>query len=225
MSRQEREEGHSQASQGGCGAERELVDEDRVRGERRDDAAKPLGDGLRLPQEVVPASLRLVPQSRDHSLARRSQERVDLRVCARGPYAGVAAGSCVCQATVEFMYSCDMTSARAQLRIGELSRRVGVSSVLLRAWERRYALMKPARSAGGFRLYPDADAARIRRMQTCLQQGLSAAEAARAVIEEPTPEIVETTNLADSAAEFQRALERYDEQARQTPLSTARSRT
>ena len=106
-----------------------------------------------------------------------------------------------------------MTSARAELRIGELSRRVGVSPVLLRAWERRYGLMTPARSVGGFRLYSDADAARVRRMQAYLQQGLSAAEAARAAIEEPAPEIVETTSLADSAAELQRALERYDEQA------------
>ena len=31
------------------------------------------------------------------------------------------------------------------LRIGELSRRVGVSPELLRAWERRYGLLHPAR--------------------------------------------------------------------------------
>ena len=36
------------------------------------------------------------------------------------------------------------------LRIGELSRRTGVSPELLRAWERRYDLLKPTRSAGGF---------------------------------------------------------------------------
>jgi len=85
--------------------------------------------------------------------------------------------------------------------------------MLLRAWERRYGLMQPTRSAGGFRLYSDADAACVRRMQMHLQQGLSAAEAARAAIEKTlAPEIIETTNLADSAAELQRALERYDEQ-------------
>ena len=34
-----------------------------------------------------------------------------------------------------------------RLRIGELSKRSGVSPELLRAWERRYGLLKPARIA------------------------------------------------------------------------------
>ena len=38
-------------------------------------------------------------------------------------------------------------------RIGELSRRTGVSADLLRAWERRYGLLRPVRSPGGLRLY------------------------------------------------------------------------
>ena len=48
----------------------------------------------------------------------------------------------------------------AHLRIGVLSGRVGVSPGLLRAWERRYGLLQPSRSAGGFRLYSGADEAR-----------------------------------------------------------------
>lgn len=116
---------------------------------------------------------------------------------------------------VAYLYNEVVTSTPAQLRIGELSRRLGVRPELLRARERRYELMKPMRSAGDYRLYSDADVARVQRMQKRLQQGLSAAEAAHAAIEETPvpPEIVETTNLADSAAELQRALERYDEQA------------
>jgi len=70
------------------------------------------------------------------------------------------------------------------LRIGELSRRVGVSEYVLRAWERRYGLLKPARSEGGYRLYSEADAQRIRHMQTYLAGGLAAAQAARAAIDE-----------------------------------------
>ena len=68
------------------------------------------------------------------------------------------------------------------LRIGELSRRAGVSDHVLRAWESRYGLLQPVRSAGGFRLYSEADALRVRRMQAHLARGLSAAEAARAVL-------------------------------------------
>ena len=75
-------------------------------------------------------------------------------------------------------------SARPTLRIGELSRRVGVSDHALRAWETRYGLLRPSRSSGGYRLYSEADADRIRRMQAHLSAGLSAAEAAQAVLAE-----------------------------------------
>jgi DNA-binding transcriptional MerR regulator len=43
----------------------------------------------------------------------------------------------------------------------------------LRAWEGRYGLLRPVRSAGGFRLYSEADALRVRRMQAHLARGLS----------------------------------------------------
>ena len=68
-----------------------------------------------------------------------------------------------------------------RLRIGELSRRVGVSRDLLRAWERRYGLLRPVRSDNGFRLYSEVDEWRVHLMQEKLWSGLSAAEAARAV--------------------------------------------
>jgi MerR family transcriptional regulator, light-induced transcriptional regulator len=73
---------------------------------------------------------------------------------------------------------------RPLLRIGELSRRLGVTDHVLRAWESRYGLLQPVRSAGGFRLYSAADEWRIRQMQANLAEGLSAAEAARAVLRE-----------------------------------------
>jgi len=72
------------------------------------------------------------------------------------------------------------------LRIGELSRRVGVSPELLRAWERRYGLLSPSRTSGGFRLYGEEDERRIRRMLEHLKEGVSAAEAARLARAEQT---------------------------------------
>ena len=72
-----------------------------------------------------------------------------------------------------------MSTVESYLRIGELSRRTGVSVELLRAWEKRYGLLEPARSGGGFRLYSDADVERIQAMQRHLGEGLAAAEAAR----------------------------------------------
>lgn len=64
------------------------------------------------------------------------------------------------------------------LRIGEISRRSGVAPDLLRAWERRYGLVRPTRSPGGFRLYSDDDLERVRAMRSHLAQGLAASEAA-----------------------------------------------
>jgi DNA-binding transcriptional MerR regulator len=69
----------------------------------------------------------------------------------------------------------------AQLRIGELSYRVGVSPDVLRAWEKRYGLLRPSRSEGGYRLYSERDEWRVRLMQEKLWSGLSVAEAAREV--------------------------------------------
>jgi MerR family transcriptional regulator, light-induced transcriptional regulator len=70
-------------------------------------------------------------------------------------------------------------SEEGVLRIGELSRRVGVSPEVLRAWERRYGVLRPTRSEGGFRLYSTADEERVRRMLALQRQGLSPAVAAR----------------------------------------------
>ena len=70
------------------------------------------------------------------------------------------------------------------MRIGELSRRLGVTDHVLRAWENRYGLLQPVRSKGGYRLYSAADESRIRRMIAHLADGLPAAEAARTVLRE-----------------------------------------
>jgi DNA-binding transcriptional MerR regulator len=108
------------------------------------------------------------------------------------------------------------------LRIGELSRRLGVSDHVLRAWERRYGLLRPIRSAGGFRLYSEADLQRVRRMQAHLADGLSAAEAARAAVggERPEPAIPAepAAGLATQTAALAQALDGYDEPVAQTVL-------
>jgi MerR family transcriptional regulator, light-induced transcriptional regulator len=73
-------------------------------------------------------------------------------------------------------------SLENRFRIGELSRRSGVSPDLLRAWERRYGLLEPSRSAGGLRLYSEDDVVRVRAMQSQLEAGLAAAEAAAVAV-------------------------------------------
>ena len=112
------------------------------------------------------------------------------------------------------MYN-DVVSAPEALRIGEFARRVGVSAAVLRAWERRYGLLRPVRSSGGFRLYTAEDAERVARMRRGLDQGLSAAEAARAALVEARPS---AGLLEDSAARLLAAIHYYDEAAVQALL-------
>jgi MerR family transcriptional regulator, light-induced transcriptional regulator len=103
----------------------------------------------------------------------------------------------------------------AQLRIGELARRTGVSVDLLRAWERRYGLLQPSRTASGYRLYSTADEERVGRMRRGLDDGLAAAEAARAALEQP---VLARTDLARTASELRTALEAYDDAGAQATL-------
>lgn len=81
-----------------------------------------------------------------------------------------------------------------RFRIGELSRRSGVSPDLLRAWERRYGLLNPTRSSGGLRLYSEDDLHRVLAMQKQLAAGLAAAEAATAA----TTQVTERQTSADT---------------------------
>ena len=66
--------------------------------------------------------------------------------------------------------------------IGELSRRVGVSSDVLRKWERRYGILRPGRTSGNHRLYSEVDEARVRLMLDHVQRGISPAQAAELAV-------------------------------------------
>ena len=83
------------------------------------------------------------------------------------------------------------------VRVGELARRVGVAPETLRAWERRYGVLRPARTAAGYRVYGSADVARARRMRELIESGWAAGEAARAVNETAEPGAPATTGAAD----------------------------
>lgn len=103
-------------------------------------------------------------------------------------------------------------------RIGEFSRRVGVTPELLRAWEQRYGLLRPVRTAGGFRLYGEEDAERVARMRRALDEGLSAGEAARVALESERPP---DHLMEDVRARLIEAIRTYDEAAVQAALDDA----
>ena len=59
------------------------------------------------------------------------------------------------------------------MSIGEVAARTGMTIDTLRAWERRYRVLTPARTAGGQRLYSEADVARVRLVQRFVAEGWS----------------------------------------------------
>jgi MerR family transcriptional regulator, light-induced transcriptional regulator len=113
-----------------------------------------------------------------------------------------------------------MVAGTEQLRIGELSRRTGVSAELLRAWERRYGLLRPTRTEGGFRLYSPADERRVSLMRSHVQNGMSAAEAARLTLAEADGGSADEPILQRRAQELREALDQLDESAAQTTLDS-----
>lgn len=60
-----------------------------------------------------------------------------------------------------------------ELSIRELSETSGVNSVTLRAWERRYGLLKPQRTPKGHRYYQTEDVERIRHILRWLDRGVA----------------------------------------------------
>jgi len=107
------------------------------------------------------------------------------------------------------------------MRIGELSRATGVRPELLRVWERRYGLLRPARTPGGFREYSADDRRRVERMTELLAAGYPAGAAARlADAAAPVPAGVPERMVV----ELRRAARAYDEVAANAVLDEALGR-
>ena len=56
--------------------------------------------------------------------------------------------------------------------IGEVALLCDINPVTLRAWQRRYGLLKPQRTDGGHRLFNDADIDRIREIKRWIDNGV-----------------------------------------------------
>jgi methanogenic corrinoid protein MtbC1 len=64
-------------------------------------------------------------------------------------------------------------------RINVAARQAGISTQLVRAWERRYGLLTPKRTAAGYRVYSDDDVALLRGAKALVDQGRSISEVSR----------------------------------------------
>ncbi|MDD5267048.1 MAG: MerR family transcriptional regulator [Methylococcales bacterium] len=67
----------------------------------------------------------------------------------------------------------------AQYLISTVSKRSGVKSDLVRAWERRYQAVTPTRTAGGHRVYTDQDIARLKLLNQATSNGHSISQIAQ----------------------------------------------
>ena len=66
--------------------------------------------------------------------------------------------------------------------IKEAAARTGLTIPVLRAWERRYGVVAPTRTPGGYRVYDEAALGRLRAMRRLIDNGWSASAAAAAVV-------------------------------------------
>lgn len=72
----------------------------------------------------------------------------------------------------------------AQYLISTVSKRSGVKSDLVRAWERRYQAVTPTRTEGGHRVYTDLDIARLKLLNQATNNGHSISQIAQLSLDE-----------------------------------------
>ncbi len=67
--------------------------------------------------------------------------------------------------------------------IGDVAERCGINPVTLRAWQRRYGLLKPQRSEGGHRQFDEEDIQRIENIKRWIESGVPVGKV-KALLEE-----------------------------------------
>ena len=72
----------------------------------------------------------------------------------------------------------------ARYLISTVSKRSGLKSDLVRAWERRYQAVTPTRTTGGHRVYTDQDIARLKLLNQATGNGHSISQIARYSLDE-----------------------------------------
>ncbi|MDX2004584.1 MAG: MerR family transcriptional regulator [Meiothermus sp.] len=103
--------------------------------------------------------------------------------------------------------------------IAEVEERTGLSSALLRQWERRYGFPRPERSPGGHRLYSETDLEALRNIKSWISEGVAPAQAVKRYLEGLTQEGPRPPEML--SLELEEALLRADTEAADRVLSEA----
>lgn len=117
-------------------------------------------------------------------------------------------------------------------RIHIASEMTGVTEGLIRAWERRYGVLKPKRTASGYRAYTQSDIEVLKRLKKLTEEGVAIGEAVRLLpkIKKEAKEHVEAMDAPRRPAEVTRwrdevlaAAMNLDQQAIEVVLDNAMS--
>jgi DNA-binding transcriptional MerR regulator len=103
--------------------------------------------------------------------------------------------------------------------IAEIEDRSGLSSALLRQWERRYGFPRPERSPGGHRLYSEADLQAVGAIKNWIAQGMAPSQAVKRYLESLTQDGPQPPEFL--AAQLTEALARSDTESAERTLSEA----
>lgn len=95
--------------------------------------------------------------------------------------------------------------------IGEVALLCDVNPVTLRAWQRRYGLLKPQRTDGGHRLFTESDIDRIREIKSWISNGVQVSKVQPLLSSEPD-------EVRDGWREQQETVLRYLQQGNQQQL-------
>ena len=104
-----------------------------------------------------------------------------------------------------------MYHAQTMYNIKQAAARAGVSVPVLRAWERRYGIVNPARSTGGYRQFDDESIARVRTMRTLVGEGWSPSGAAAAILDGSVPLRPDPAGMAGPTASVAGAISPVEE--------------
>ena len=80
-----------------------------------------------------------------------------------------------------------MYAVQTMYNISQAAARTGLTVPVLRAWERRYGIVAPRRSAGGYRIYDEEAIARLGAMRRLVDAGWSPSAAAAAIVAGTAP--------------------------------------
>jgi DNA-binding transcriptional MerR regulator len=79
----------------------------------------------------------------------------------------------------------DIPQGHGLFPIRHVCAETGINPVTLRAWERRYGLIRPVRTPKGHRLYSALDIERIRRILAFLEEGVAVSQVGRVLERDP----------------------------------------